>query len=237
MAKTTKPISSISYNTTPFLIDTLNTLIICKVIQYYEFIEHLPDIDDKKAHKHLYIIPNKSLDLGAFGDYFIEKDPTNDKPLKCMPFRLTTKYGDWYWYGLHDKDYLRAKQLERHTFYIDTDIYTSDLDFHNLLVAENPLIHFANMSDTGLREYVCNACYNGISLKSILTSGLVPLGKVHSVVVLYNAIMSTITGATANVIPNMQDLKKMKANQVINKISNADPVYCEDLPFDEDILF
>ena len=57
------------------------------------------------------------------------------------------------------------------------------------------------------------------------------------IIVLYNAIMSTITGATANVIPNMQDLKKMKANQVINKISNADPVYCEDLPFDEDILF
>lgn len=234
MAKTTKPISSISYNTTPFLKETLNTLIICKVITYYEFIEHLPDIDDKKSHKHLYIIPNKSLDLASFADYFIEKDPTNEKPLRCMPFRISNKYGDWYWYGLHDKDYLRAKELERHTFYTDANIVTSDADFHNVLVCENPLIHYATMSDTGLREYVCNSCYNAVPLRNILTSGLVPLGKVHSVVLLYNAIMSTITGVSSNVIPSVSDIKKMKANQLLNKITEVN--IDEDLPFDDDLF-
>lgn len=231
MAKTTKPVSSISYNSPDFLRQTLDTLIICKVISYYEFIEHFPDTDDKKKHFHLYIVPNKSLDLASFGDYFIEKDPTNEKPLKCMPFR-TSKYGDWYWYSIHDKDYLKAKQLTKNCFYSDKDIVSSDIDFHKVLVSENPLINFAHMSDDMLRNYICECVYNGISLQQVLASGLVPLVKTYSVILFYNALLPV--SQPSFTIPSKDKLKERKTELIVqNALKNE---IKEELPFKDELF-
>lgn len=120
--RTSKPISTISYNTIDFLVDTLQRLKYMRIISYYEFIVHLPDKDDKKQHIHLYIEPNKVLDTETFSNYFIESVSDNDKPLKCIHWQ-NSKFGDWYWYSLHDKDYLKAKMLERNCFYNDKDIF------------------------------------------------------------------------------------------------------------------
>lgn len=188
---TTRPISSISYNSSAFLIQQLNTLISLGIISYYEFIEHFPDEDDKKKHIHLICFPAKRINLTAFGDYFIEKDINNYKPLKCMPFRVSD-YGNWYWYSIHNKDYLKSKLLTRNCFYNDINIISSDNDFHRQLVIENPLINFSKMSDMMLREYVCECVNNGVTLHSVLSSGLVPLGKTQSVITLYNALFSFV---------------------------------------------
>ena len=191
--RVSKPISTITYNTIPFLKKTLKTLSLMGLISYYEYIEHLPDEDDKKRHIHLFLMPNKALDLVNFADYFIEEDPQNEKPLKCMPFRRSNSYGDWYWYSLHDRDYLKAKELTKKYYYSDSDIVTSDIDFHNTLVLENPLINFAHMSDVALRDKVCKAVYNGESLESLLCSGLVPLGKAQSVILFYRALEQCVS--------------------------------------------
>lgn len=217
--KISKPISTISYNTINFLKETLDTQILLRNILYYEFIEHLPDTDEKKKHIHLYIVPNKALDLSKFSEYFKEPDtiyhpfiqahyftcktlclyklkktkkykPLKRKPLKCIMFRKSSTYGDWYWYVLHDKDYLKAKMLERNKFYADNDIISSDTDTHINLVQENPLINYANMSDIAIRDFIFNAVYEGVSLKDVLGSGLIPLGKTPSVIAFYNAMNS-----------------------------------------------
>ena len=226
MAKTSSPISSISYNTKPFLINKLNSLIYSGYISYWEFIVHLPDKDDKKKHIHLYCVPNKSLDLVYFKNLFDEMpsycsnknikpflninkiklfacdfgktfvykklrysyyDCRFAKPLKCLPFRKS-KYGDWYWYGLHNPDYLRANLLERNTFYNDCDIIRSDDEFHDLLVQESPIYEFAKMGDFAIRDFVISAVADDVPLADILKSGYIPLQKTQSVIMFYNSI-------------------------------------------------
>lgn len=189
--RTSKPISTISYNTIDFLVDTLQRLKYMRIISYYEFIVHLPDKDDKKQHIHLYIEPNKVLDTETFSNYFIESVSDNDKPLKCIHWQ-NSKFGDWYWYSLHDKDYLKAKMLERNCFYNDKDIFSSDRDTHNYKVSENPLINYASMSDMALRDYIYQCVSEGQSLQYLLNSCVVPLGKVQSVIHFYNALAPII---------------------------------------------
>jgi len=221
--KTSKPFSTISYNTKEFLIDTLNSLQYLKYIQYFEFIEHLPDEDDKKKHIHLYIEPNKSIDTETFKNYFIENDPLNpDKPFKIHHFQ-SSKYGDWYWYAIHDKDYLKAKMLTRNLHYSDKDIVTSDIDTHNHKVCDNPLINYANMSDIALRDYIFFCVNNGYSLQYLLNSCSVPLGKINSVIHFYNALAPIYAPnkeiINANIIPNSEQQKNIKKNQNLNNVN------------------
>lgn len=216
--RTSKPISTISYNTADYLVDVLERLRYLKTISYYEFIYHLPDKDDKKSHIHLYIEPNRVIDTEVFSSNFIQyvfsvvinknkvfkhsrkfnyfkfnnlkskfRYSSKLKPLRCIHWQ-SSKYGDWYWYAIHDKDYLKAKMLERNCFYTDADVFTCDKDTHIYKVSENPLINYANMSDVALRDYIFDCISQGQSLQYLLNSCKVPLGKVQSVIHFYNAL-------------------------------------------------
>ena len=66
--KTTMPTSTISYNSGGFLKLKLDELLKAKVIQFYAFIEHVPEEDEKKKHKHLYIEPAKSVQTEELRD-------------------------------------------------------------------------------------------------------------------------------------------------------------------------
>lgn len=228
---TQKPFSTITYNTQSFLKQTLNTLVNMGMLTYYEFIEHSPDTDDTKKHFHLYMIPAKSINLATFKNYFLEHDPTNDKPL-CPTVFKSSNYGDWYWYALHDIDYLKSKQLERNIHYHDTDIYSYDRNFHFQLVTENPLIDFCKMSDMKIRQYICDCVYNGVSLQEILTSGYIPLGKTQSSILLYNALCACIDNTEKKdciKIKSPKELKEIKVDRFINRALNS-PID-EELPF------
>lgn len=106
MALTAKPISTISYNTEGFLQRLLDRLLSSNIIVDYRYIYHYGE-DGDKDHYHVWIEPNKRIDTGALMDEFKEADPTNDKPLGCLPFR-TSKSDHWLMYVLHDADYLKA---------------------------------------------------------------------------------------------------------------------------------
>ena len=217
--RVTRPVSSISYNTEQFLIKKLNHLLKLCYLSYWEFIPHKADVDTKKPHIHLYCVPSKTLDLKTFQDEFNEFDPLNpEHDLKCMPFRVSNSYGDWYWYGLHDKDYLKAKMMSRNCYYSDSDIRSSDIDFHEVLVSENPLINFANLSDIGLREWVFECVSTGSSLQYCLTGAKVPLGKVQSVIAFYNALSTYYAPKTQmNPIPTREQAKGIKKNITLQK--------------------
>lgn len=104
---TQKPISTISYNTEPFLKEKLDTWVNAHIIQSYMYICHKGE-DGDKDHIHLRIEPNKKLDPMDLSEQLREFQIGNDKPLGCRPFR-PSKEEDWILYVVHDEQYLKFK--------------------------------------------------------------------------------------------------------------------------------
>lgn len=204
MAKSSAMISTISYNSFDFLKDKLNYLVKIGELNYFEFIKHLPDTDDRKLHYHVFMIPNKAQDYNQLRNCFRESCSVHidkkinkfikfDYPLlvskthfnfnffkdkKIMLVNKTRKYGDWYWYSIHDKDYLRAKGLTRNIHYCDDDIYSYDKDMHRNLLEINPLRDFCQMGDNQIMSYLVDCVQNNVSIGDVLAEGYIPLGKV-----------------------------------------------------------
>lgn len=131
---TRQPISTVSYNTPEFLDEKLNDLVDRHIISFYAWIFHKGELDEKlhyfdKDHIHLYLVPNKQIDLMDLQDYFKEPVMDNDKPLGCISFK-TSNWDDFFLYNLHDKQYLASKCLVRQYHYKIEDYVSNDyLDF------------------------------------------------------------------------------------------------------------
>ena len=110
---TSKPISTISYNTEAFLKEKLDTWVKSHLIMSYMYICHKGE-DGDKDHIHLRIEPNKPIDkmdlMEALQEYPIGTD-FSKKPLGVRPFR-PSKEEDWILYAVHDSDYLKGKYEE-----------------------------------------------------------------------------------------------------------------------------
>lgn len=107
--KTSRPFSSISYNTPDYLRVKLDELVSRRVVSFYAFIFHQKEEDELKDHIHLYIVPNGSQNTDDILDYLKEftlADPLH--PLGCMPAK-SSKFGDWALYGTHNALYLASK--------------------------------------------------------------------------------------------------------------------------------
>ena len=90
--RTSKPISTISYNTQEFLLHQLDEMIKNHIISDYMYINHFAEEDERKDHIHLWMKPNKLLDTMDIQKYLLEIDPNNPtKPLKCNDFRYGSK--------------------------------------------------------------------------------------------------------------------------------------------------
>lgn len=129
--KTSKPISTISYNSEQFLKGTLDSLTASHVIEFYAYIYHKPEDDEAgdKIHAHVYLQLAKMCQTEKIRDLFKELDPQKpDKPLGVLPFRKCNSWDDWYLYILHDPEYLLYKGQARRYHYEHEDISTSDAD-------------------------------------------------------------------------------------------------------------
>lgn len=129
--RTTKPISTISFNTQGFLALKLDELVKAKKISFWAFVSHLPEDDEggKKEHIHLYVEPSKMLQTDDLRDELKEpvfSDPAH--PLGCLPFN-SSKFDDWYLYACHDKGYLASKNQERKFHYSHSDFRSSEPDY------------------------------------------------------------------------------------------------------------
>lgn len=107
---TSKPISTISYNTEPFLLSKLNEWYECHIIQAYQYIKHKGE-DGDKDHIHLRIEPNKVIDPMDLTNDLMEWEVGKDKPLCVRPWR-PSKEQDWYLYAIHDPLYLSLKSCD-----------------------------------------------------------------------------------------------------------------------------
>lgn len=126
--RTTKPISTISYNSKAYLEGVLKSLVKAKKVAFWAYVPHLAEEDETKDHIHLYIEPNERLDTMDLAEMFQEVDLAHPgKPLKCVDWR-PSKWEDWYLYGIHDEAYLRMKFEFRKYHYSIKDVKASDAD-------------------------------------------------------------------------------------------------------------
>lgn len=136
--KTTKPLATISYNSEPFLALKLDELYKARKIQFYAFIKHQPEEDEKKAHFHVYVEPSSKIDTNDLKDVFIEKDPNgSNKPLKTLNWGKSD-FSNWFWYSMHDPRYLASKFESRKYSYHVEDFISSDDDELLCKVRDNP---------------------------------------------------------------------------------------------------
>ena len=165
--RTSKPIATISYNTDSFLIHKLNNLIDIGVIDFYSFIKHLPEEDEKKEHKHLFIVPSGLVDTNSLIKELEEIDDLNDLPLKCMPFR-NSKFSDWFMYSLHDENYLASKYMIKKYHYCKDDFIRSDETYFS------ELIHTSDFTKYKAQKLFLDLVHAGYSFADILEKGVVP---------------------------------------------------------------
>lgn len=190
--KTSKPFSTISYNTSEFLRIKLDGLVNRRKIAFYGFIEHLPEEDEKKAHKHLYIVPNGQLNTDEILDFLLEFDPKNpDKPLGCIPCH-SSKFADWYLYSVHDKDYLASKGQSRKYSYSKEELIVSDSDFLN------EEIHRMDLSKLSKVKALRNAAESGIPFEQMLITGQIPVQQVYAYKQTYDMILSYLDRTQRN---------------------------------------
>lgn len=185
--KTSKAFSTISYNTDGYLNATLNKLVSARKIDFYAYIEHSPEEDEKKKHKHLYIVPNGKIDTDQVRNELIEIDPKTPMlpPLGCMPAK-SSKFGDWYLYTKHDKAYLASKGQSRKYHYQIDDFVVSDFDYFKEEINTIDLTKYTRFSE------LIKAVEDGKSFSEFLKSGIVPIQQTYAYEKAFQIIRSTV---------------------------------------------
>ena len=175
---TNKPISTISYNTIPFLKGVLDNLIQDKVISYYMFIPHIGETDIfgelEKDHIHLYVDPNERINTMDLSDYFKEFTNDNDKPLGCISWHKS-KSDDWILYCLHDESYLLSKFEVREYHYNFTQLYSNDEeDLRRRYRSAYQSSGYAKMKN--LFQYI----KSGGQMQKLLEIGAIPVNQIQN---------------------------------------------------------
>lgn len=173
--RTTKPISTISYNSPDYLVLKLEELRKAKIVAFWAFVHHLPEDDEagNKQHSHVYIELAKIVQTEDLREEFKQYDPNKpDKPLGCITFRSSKNFGDWYLYGIHDKAYLASKGQSRKYHYKFADVITSDPD--DLLFKVRSIDLLAISPYTAMLD----AQAQGITWTEYFRRGTVPLQQI-----------------------------------------------------------
>lgn len=168
--RTSKPISTISYNSPQFLQAKLEEFTRNHVLSAWFFVQHRAEKDERKDHIHVYAVPNKMLDTMCLQDALRELDPSNpSKPLGCIDF-CSSKSDDAALYFSHDEDYLAWKG-ERREYHYGYDEFTySDADWF-----EDIVYHAYHASDFASKSKVIKALREGVSPVDIVMTGLAPI--------------------------------------------------------------
>ena len=167
--KTSKPFSTISYNSPEFLIVKLNDLVERRVIAFFAFVKHFKEADEKKDHIHLIVFPNGQYQTDALKDYLAEPDFSDfsKKPLGIMPCQAS-KWSDWFLYCSHDTAYLASKGQTRQFHYLEEDFVSSDEDYLHELIRTIDRTKYAKTQD------FVNQVQAGVPLSDMLTRGQIP---------------------------------------------------------------
>ena len=169
--RTSKPVSTISYNSPEFLKIRLRDLIKAKKICDWMFIKHTAEEDEKKDHIHLWIKPNTLIDTMDLQEFFTELDPKNlTKPLKCIDFK-NSKTDDWILYSEHFLPYLASKGESREFCYGKDDfVFYHEDNFDDLYS------HAHKGSDWAHKNQILQQLKdNKVNPSDLILSGTLPL--------------------------------------------------------------
>lgn len=211
--KTRLPISTISYNTEPFLFGTLERLRKSKIITRWFYIYHNREDDETKDHIHLYIEPSKAILTDDLADSFLEVQLNGDKPLKVLPFR-NSKFDDWYLYACHNTAYLLSKGEKRKYHYKPSDFVVWDSDDFDTLVRQ-----VDRKTQIGYIPLIVMAQSRGETLGDFLLHNNIPINqafaysKMWSELVLSEGSMAEVSEAVAEHTEqklHLQEPKKQK---------------------------
>lgn len=180
--RTSKFLSTISYNSDDFLQNVLNSLINGKIVVFWAYIEHFPERGELKKHKHLLIQPNGLINTDTIFDLFDEPIPGNEKPLSVMPFRVS-KVEDCLLYFLHDSKYLDKKMLKKKYHYELDDFKTSNDDYLR------ELYYTLDLSKYGGFDRLLENAKNGIPFSTLVNSGIVPIQQIRNYEHFYNLLL------------------------------------------------
>lgn len=93
---TNRWLSTITWNSVPYLQQLLNDMLDRNVISFYYFIKHFKEDDEKKDHIHLFIIPNMKINTDSLRKDMEEVDPNSKGMIRPLPFRPVSKFADKY---------------------------------------------------------------------------------------------------------------------------------------------
>lgn len=172
--RTSKPVATISYNSAGYLELKLEELRRAGRISEWYFIQHKAEEDEKKDHIHLYVVPSKMLQTDDLVTYFMEPDPASPtKPLTC-PRWVSSKFGDWYLYSIHDPAYLASKGQTRKYHYCRDDVKAYDRD------ALDESIHDIDLTLLTVIQRMQEAQAVGLTFGDYLKLGRVPIAAVRA---------------------------------------------------------
>lgn len=169
-------LSAISYNSIAYLKYRLDELYNNHRIEFYYFIKHLPEEDEKKSHIHLLLKVNGRIDTMELQEYLKEPDLKSDKPLLTVGFRKMHDNDDIrngkMLYDIHDPKYLRMIGEERKYHYNWSDLKTScqeELDYY-IEICRYPKSTAVEIDE---------AFERGESVYNLVRTGKVPLTQIN----------------------------------------------------------
>lgn len=175
--RTKGAISTISYNSFNFLKMKLEELKDDGKISDWMFIEHEPEEDERKKHKHLFIQPNTLIDTLKLQRELIEPDPDHPaRPLGCIDFHKSNS-DDWILYNCHYRPYLISKGESRKFEYNMEDFCIADS-----LTFEYNWNHAFKASDWVKSFNVTRDLQSGLSPYELINVGRVPLGLANALI-------------------------------------------------------
>lgn len=148
----------------------------------------MPEDDEKKAHKHLFMVPSKLMDTGTLIDYLKEVDPTDPlgRPLGIiMP--TSSKFADWFQYACHDVGYLASKGQVRRFGYTVDDFKTSNDDYF----AE--MRHTIDYGRSKTTARLVESAKQGVPFSDLVVAGVVPINLIAQCQTAYALICSSVT--------------------------------------------
>ena len=180
---TSKPFSTITYNSETFLISKLDDLVTGGILDEYAFIHHAKEEDEAKDHIHLYMIPAHKMDTAKIKDYLQEYDEKNpDKPLGCISC-VSSKWDDFYLYGIHDSAYLASKGMSRKYHYVRDNFHFSSPEFFYELIRRIDRSKYIGL------ERVVDAVENSVPFFEMVRLGQVPIQLISQYQYAYEMLM------------------------------------------------
>ena len=184
--KTSKPFSTISYNSEKFLKAKLDGFVNDGILDFWAFIDHAPEEDEKKAHKHVYFRPSGLISTAYIDNELREQDPENpDKPLKCTLF-VSSKFDDWFLYGCHDTAYLASKGQVRKHKYVRSQFASSDDDSFCELIRCIDRSKYVGM------ERIIDAVENEVPFEMLVRLGQVPIQLINQYKYAYECLCAGV---------------------------------------------